>query len=90
MGPWLWRQTVRGQRHLISALVLLVAGSLVMLVPVVDFRAVFGCQAAVTAAVLAEFGTRRRAITWFWACTACLVAAAVLFALLVEPRPVLD
>jgi hypothetical protein len=88
VGPWIWRQTVRGQRWFMAAT--LVAGGLIAWFPGVDYRAVLACQVVLAAAILSEVGTHRTALTWFWGCVVALVVPALIYAWLVVPRPVPD
>ena len=88
LGPWIVpRCTVRTQRALIvSALglgIVAVLGS----VWFVDLLALLGLQLILTAAVLAEIGMQRRALTWLWICALALVAAVLLYHGLIDPQP---
>lgn len=47
------------------------AGGLVAILPSIGYTPLFGAQAMLTAAVLAEVGTRKGAMTWFWMTGSC-------------------
>ena len=59
VGPWLWSQTVRGQRLLIGAVVIGSCGGLLGLLPGMSYAVVMAAQAALTAGVCAEASARR-------------------------------
>ena len=53
-GPWLWAQTVRGQRLLIGAVVIGSGGGLLALLPGMSYPVVAAAQCALLAGVVAE------------------------------------
>jgi hypothetical protein len=87
LGPWLWRQTVKGQRRLIAVALIVSGGGLIAMVPGSGFGSVFGAQAALSAAILTEVGNRKGALAWFWICAFVLILPAVIYWWLVVPRP---
>lgn len=54
VGPWLWAQTVRGQRLLLGTILVGSGGGLVALLPGMSYHVVVAAQAALAAAVVAE------------------------------------
>ena len=90
VSPWLVpRLGVHTQRLLTIAA--LATGTVGVLgsVWIVDLLALLGLQLILTAAVLAEVGLQRRALTWLWICGLLLVAAVLVYHQLVDlqPRP---
>lgn len=88
VAPWLSeRFSVRMQRALVwgatcAAVALTIATALV-----VDLRAPLGCQALLTAGVVAELGTGRRALRWCCGTAAALVLIVVAYHMFVGLRP---
>jgi len=56
VGPWLWAQTVRSQRILLSVILLGSGGGLLALLPGMSYLVVLAAQAALVAIVVAEIG----------------------------------
>ena len=59
VGPWLWAQTVRGQRILLGAILVGSGCGLIALLPGMSYLVVVGAQAALAAAIVAESSSRR-------------------------------
>jgi hypothetical protein len=79
VGPWLWRLRIAAQRRLIAAALVGCAGGLVAILPSIGYTPLFGAQAALTAAVFTEVGTRKGALAWFWVCGVVLVATMFVY-----------
>lgn len=59
VGPWLWAQTVRGQRILLGVILVGSGGGLLALLPGMNYLVVAAAQAALAAALVAETRSRR-------------------------------
>ena len=59
VGPWLWAQSVRGQRWFIGSVVVGSGAGLIGLLPGMSYDVVLAAQAALIAAVVAESSPRR-------------------------------
>lgn len=88
VGPWLTeRFTVRMQRVLVWGATCAAFAFTFATALVVDVRAPLGCQALLTAAVVAELGTGRRALRWCWGTAAVLVVMIAAYHMFVDLRP---
>lgn len=54
IGPWLWAQTVRGQRLLLGTIIVGSGGGLLALLPGMSYLVVAATQVALAAAVVSE------------------------------------
>jgi hypothetical protein len=59
VGPWLWAQTVRGQRLFIWAVLVGSGAGLIGLLPGMSYDVVLASQATLIAAIVAESPVRR-------------------------------
>ncbi len=88
VGPWLLaRFQVFLQRALVWGGLVVASVGAVGATWEIDVRAYLALQLLLAAAVLAELGTRRRAIWWFWITASALVAGFALYYLLVDVQP---
>ena len=88
--PWLTAGfTVRWQRRLVGAAIVVGTIGVTGATWAVDLLAVLGVQLLVAAVVLAELGGQRRALWWFWVTAVVLVVAVAGYHVLVDlqPRP---
>ncbi len=87
-APWLSPAlSVVSQRVVIWMAVVLASATTATAMRVAHLGAYLGIQMLLTAAVLAEIGTRRRALVWFVWTAAALTFVVLAYYSLVSPRP---
>ena len=90
LGPWLVpRFSVRLQRVLVWSAVAVGAAGVLGATWEVDVLAYLALQLLLASGVLAELGTQRRALQWFWMTAIVIVAAFVVYhgVVDIQPRP---